>query len=112
MTLPSGCHLILKAISLGMKARMADDGKKYLAISLSSVPASQLFSRRENLRLMMPSRHLFPASNTPDPEFSVAPTSPINVENFLGTRKGSDSGDMIYERAVSSGTATMTCSPG
>jgi hypothetical protein len=28
---------------------------------------------------------LFPASNTPDPEFSVVTTSLINVENFLGT---------------------------
>src|SRR5262249_14144977 len=108
MTVPSGCHLILN----GMKARMVDAGTKYLAISFSWLSASPLFGRRKNLRLMMPSRHLFPASNTPDPEFSVAPTSLINVENFLGTRKGSDSGDMIYERAVSSGTATMTCSPG
>src|SRR5262249_857566 len=95
-----------------MKARMVDAGTKYLAISFSWVSASPLFRRRENLRLMMPSRHFFPASNTPDPEFSVAPTSLINGENCVGTRKGRDSGDMIYEGAVSSVTATITGSPG
>ena len=95
-----------------MKARTVDAGTKYLAISLSWLSASPLLMRTENFRLMMPSRHLFPSSNTPDPEFSVAPTSLINVENFLWTRKGSDSGDMTCERAVSSGTATITGSPG
>src|SRR5262245_12555728 len=95
-----------------MKARMVDAGTKYLAISFCSLSASPLSGRTENFRLMIPSRHLFPVSNTPEPEFSVGPTSLINVENFLETRKGSDNGEMTCERAVSSGTATMTGSPG
>src|SRR6266436_4217889 len=66
-------------------------------------PASPLFGRTKNFRLTMPRRHLFPASNTPDPEFLDVATSLISVENFLGTLKGSPSGDMIRERAVSSG---------
>jgi hypothetical protein len=38
-----------------MKARMADAGTKYLAISFCSLPVPELFGRRsENFRLMMP----------------------------------------------------------
>jgi hypothetical protein len=32
---------------------------------------------------MMPSKHFWPASNTPDPEFPVVATSLITVENFV-----------------------------
>ena len=92
--------------------RIVDVGTKYLAISFSSLSASLLFGFTKNFRLTMPSRHLFGASNTPDPEFLDGATSLISVENFLGTLKGSASGDMIRERAVSSGIATMTGSPG
>src|SRR5262245_65881725 len=91
---------------------MVDAGTKYLAISFSSLVASALFARTEIFRLMMPSRHLRPASNTPDPEFPVVATSLITVANLLRTFCGSNCGDMIRDRAVPSGTATMTGSPG
>src|SRR6516164_4307468 len=92
--------------------RIVDVGTKYLAISFSSPSASRLFGRTKNFRLTLPSRHLFPASNTLDPEFHDVAMSLITVENFLGTLKGSASGDTIRERAVSAGIATMTGSPG
>ena len=95
-----------------MKARIVEAGTKYFAISFSSLAASALFERTEIFRLMMPSRHLRPASNTPDPEFPVVATSLITVENLLRTFCGSNRGDMIRDRAVPSGTATMTGSPG
>jgi hypothetical protein len=50
-----------------MKARIVDAGTKYFAISFCSLLASALFGRTEIFRLMMPSKHLCPASNTPDP---------------------------------------------
>jgi hypothetical protein len=90
---------------------MADAGTKYLAISFCSLPASTPFGRTEIFWLMMPSRHLLPASNTPDPEFPVVATSLINVENFVRILAGSKCGDMIRERAVPSGIATMTGCP-
>jgi hypothetical protein len=82
-----------------------------LAISFSLLSASALFGRTKSFRLMMPSRHLLPASNTPDPEFPVVATSLITVENLLRTSKGSNCGDMMRDRAVPSGIATMTGSP-
>src|SRR5262245_57035641 len=50
-----------------------------------------------------PSRHLRPASNTPDPEFPVVATSLITVGNLLWTFCGNNCGDMIRDRAVPSG---------
>ena len=63
-------------------------------------------------RLMIPSKHFCPASNTPDPEFPVVATSRITVENLFWTLAGSNAGNITWERAVPSGTATMTGSPG
>ena len=63
------------------------------------------------LRLMMPSRHLLPAANTPDPEFPVVATSLITVENLAWKENGSWRGDIMCERAVPSGTTTITGSP-
>jgi hypothetical protein len=57
-----------KRYSVGMNARIADAGTKYLAISTSTVCA--LFER-EIFRLMMPSKHFCPASKTPEPEFKA-----------------------------------------
>jgi hypothetical protein len=73
-----------------MKARMADAGTKYLAISLSSLSGALLFGLIVIFRIMMPSKHFCPASNTPDPEFPVVATSPITVENLfwnMGARR-------------------------
>src|SRR5438270_3359696 len=95
-----------------MKARMVDAGTKYLAMSFCSLSASELLNRTEIFLLMIPSRHLVPASNTPEPEFPVVATSRITVGNFVRILKGSNCGDMMRERAVLSGTATMTGSPG
>src|SRR5919204_313951 len=94
-----------------MNERIIDAGTKYLAISFCSLPASALVGRLEIFRLIMPSRHLVPPSNTPDPEFPVVATSLISVGNFVRTSGGSSCGDMMRERAVPSGTATMTGSP-
>ena len=47
---------------------MADAGTKYLAISLSSLSGALLFGLIVIFRIMMPSKHFCPASNTPDPE--------------------------------------------
>src|SRR5205807_9983219 len=86
-----------------MKTRMADAGTKYFAISCWF---------REIFWLMMPSKHFCPASNTPDPEFVVAATSLITVENLNRVLGARNAGDMTCERTVSSGTATITGSPG
>src|SRR6516225_3510000 len=94
-----------------MKARIVDAGTKYLAISFCSLSLSALAGRTKIFWLMMPSRHLAPASNTPDPELPVVATSLITVENFVRTSGGSSCGDMMRERAVPSGIATMTGSP-
>src|SRR5437588_13105524 len=59
---------------------------------LSSLSASEVFSRTNSFLLMMPSRHLSPASNTPDPELPVVATSRITVGNFVRTSKGSNLG--------------------
>ena len=53
---------------------MVDAGTKYLAISFSS----GVFGRTVIFRLMMPSKHFCPASNTPDPEFPVVATLLVN----------------------------------
>jgi len=66
-----------------MKARIADAGTKYLAISFFSLASAPLVGLTVIFRLMMPSRHFCPASNTPDPEFPVVATSPITVENLF-----------------------------
>src|SRR5262249_33762553 len=66
-----------------MKARMVDAGTKYLAISFCSLSLSALAGRTKIFRLMMPSKHFCPASNTPDPELPVVATSRITVENLL-----------------------------
>jgi hypothetical protein len=73
-----------------MKARIVEAGMKYFAISFSSLAASALFERTEIFRLMMPSRHLCPASNTPEPEFPVVATSLITVGNLFRTFCGSN----------------------
>jgi hypothetical protein len=86
---------------------MVDAGSKYLAISFSS----GVFGRTVIFRLMMPSKHFCPASNTPDPEFPVVATSLITVENLFWTLAGSNAGNITWERAMPSGTATMTGSP-
>ena len=90
---------------------MVDAGTKYLAISFSSALPVAVFGRTVIFRLMMPSKHFCPASNTPDPEFPVVATSLITVENFFWLA-GSNAGNITWERAVPSGTATMTGSPG
>src|SRR5947207_11700589 len=95
-----------------MKARMVDAGTKYLAMSFSSRSASEVLGRTEIFLLMIPRRHLVPASNTPDPELPVVATSRITVGNFVRTSKGSNWGDKMRERAVLSGIATITGSPG
>ena len=89
---------------------MVDDGTKYLAIS-RSLPASRLFER-VIFRLMMPSRHFCPASNTPDPEFKEGVTSLIAVGNLLWILGPSNTGNTTWERAIASGTATMSGSAG
>src|SRR5262249_53914375 len=94
-----------------MKARIVDAGTKYLAISFSLLLGSSLFGGTKIFRLMMPSKHFCPASKTPDPELPVVATSLITVENFVRTSGGSSCGDMMRERAVPSGIATMTGSP-
>src|SRR5215475_12756828 len=75
--------------SLGRKARMTDAGTKYLAISFSFCPAE---AGMTNFRLIIPSRHLRAASNTPDPELPVVATSLIAVgkrcRNFGGIARG------------------------
>ena len=83
-----------------MKARIVEAGTKYFAISFSSLAASALFERTEIFRLMMSSRHLCPASNTPEPEFPVVATSLITVGNLFRTFCGSNRGDMIRDCAV------------
>jgi hypothetical protein len=89
-----------------MKARTTDTGTKYLAISCS-LPEGDLFAGAEIFLLIMPSRHLFPASKTPDAELPVVATSLITVENLLRISKGSNVEDKIWERAVPSGIATI-----
>src|SRR6202048_3966140 len=91
---------------------MVDAGTKYLAISFRSLSGALLLGLTEIFRLMMPSKHLCPKSNTPDPEFPVVAISLITVENLRRALKGRNAGNMIWERAVASGTATMTGSPG
>ena len=54
-----------------MNAAIVDAGTKYFARSLSLVSAAELFERIWSFQLIMPRRHLRPASNTPDPEFPV-----------------------------------------
>src|SRR6516162_11552064 len=90
-----------------MKARIVDAGTKYLA----PIPASALFERII-FRLMMPSKHFCPASNTPDPEFKAGVTSLITVENLFWILGASTAGDRTWERAVNSGIATITGSAG
>src|SRR3954452_13440288 len=90
--------------SEGMKARISAAGTKYLAMSLP--PAD------ENLRLIMPSKHLLFGSNTPDPEFPVVATSPIRVENFLRHSEEMTCGATMWDRAARSASTTMTSSPG
>ena len=77
---------------------MADAGTKYLAISLSSLSGALLVI----FRLMIPSKHFCPASNTPDPEFPVVATSRITVENLFWTLAGSNAGNITWERAGAS----------
>src|SRR5262245_24036230 len=91
---------------------MVDAGTKYLAISFSSLSASEVLGRTKSFLLIIPSRHLVPASNTPDPELPVVATSRISVGNFVRTSKGSNCADTTRERAVLSGIATITGSPG
>src|SRR5215467_9697433 len=91
-----------------MKVRIVDAGTKYLAISFCSLSLSALAGRTKIFRLMMPSKHFCPASNTPDPELPVVATSLINEGNLVRILKGSHCGDMMRERAVPSGIATMT----
>jgi hypothetical protein len=86
---------------------MVDAGTKYLAISFCSLLASELLGRTESFLLTMPSGHFVPASNTLEPEFPVVATSRITVGNFVRTLKESNCVDMMRERAVLSGTATI-----
>ena len=94
-----------------MNARISDAGTKYLARSLYSL-RGPILTGIWILRLIMPSRHLRLASNTPDPEFPVLATSLITVPNFERSVWGSSCGDMMCDLAVLSGIATMTVSPG
>src|SRR4029077_14727411 len=77
------------------KAAMVDAGTKYLAISFwvpfLSVWLIVIFA------LIIPSKHFFSASNTPDPEFPVVGTSLITVGGFLRKLGGSSDGDIIRE---------------
>src|ERR1700730_16688230 len=91
---------------------MVDAGTKYLAISFRSLSGALLLRLTEIFRLMMPSKHFCLESNTPDPEFPVVATSLITVENLRRTLRGRNAGNVICGRAVSSGIATMTGSPG
>src|SRR6476469_10378846 len=94
-----------------MNARSSDAGTKYLARSLYSL-RGPILTGIWILRLIMPSRHLRLASNTPDPEFPVLATSLITVPNFARSVWGNSFGDIMRDLAVLSGIATMTGSPG
>jgi hypothetical protein len=71
-----------------MKAWMVDAGTKYLAISFRSLSGALLLGLTEIFRLMMPSKHFCPKSNTPDPELPVVATSLMTVENLRRTEEG------------------------
>jgi hypothetical protein len=81
-----------------MKARIADAGTKYLAISCL-IPASELFEGHVDFPAHDTEQAFVPASNTPDHESPVVATSLITLENFLRTLMGSNCGDMICELA-------------
>jgi hypothetical protein len=59
-------------------------------------------------RLMMPSRHFRFGSKTPDPEFPVLATSPINVENVVRNVKGSNCGETMWDCEARRASTTMT----
>ena len=66
----------------------------------------------EILRLMIPSRQRLAPSNTPEPEFPVVATSAIAVSNRPRRSAGIAWRGRTLERAVPSGMATTTASPG
>jgi len=95
-----------------MKARIVDAGTKYLAISFCSLSAAAVFGRTVIFRLMMPSKHFCPASNTPDPEFPVVATSLITVENLFWTLAGSNDGNIMVRARRSFGNRDDERFPG
>jgi hypothetical protein len=91
-----------------MKARIVDASTKYFAISFSSLPGSALLGR------IFPhdaEQTLHPASKRQTQNSRWLQDSLITVGNLHRTSRGSNCGDMIRDRAVLSGTATMTGSP-
>ena len=80
-----------------MNSAILEAGTKYLAISkVSLLPVSFRVRVCDIFRLMIPSRHFFCASKTPDPELPVRATSLMTVLNRL-TLSGSQTGDMTRE---------------
>src|SRR6516165_9177841 len=95
-----------------MKSAILDADTKYpaeLTDSAMMLPYCCRYSNFGTLRLMMPIRHLFSASKTPDPD---APTrSRMRVLNLHRSLGAINSGDMIWVYAVLSESITITFSP-